>query len=321
MQVLYLESFKIAQISNLSRCVSNKYEDLLSIGNQRIDSCSTEKTEIFTKFIFDSLDYKNIGLKNAYLNLNIPSLRTCIIKNKYEVIIKINQEALSEDGSYSSWKPQSRYFKSYFISKQQLDSGYISLDISELVLRWINKAIPNYGLTIETKENEFVLFVSSDYKQKGPNISVYHEFDAIEDDNFCDEQGIELHVRDRSSQVIENNSSIGFDFIKLKIGDALDYNIESREIVIKQKGVYAFNWWLAIDGTGDINEISIMLENENGSLDTGSSAPVFAHSQVSGNSLVKVCRTPQKIKIVNKSGASIQFASTKMQSDLTIFKI
>lgn len=320
MNVIYLESSKVAMASSLNKCISTSCTDFLVVSNQKVNLYNTEKIEILLKFLLDFFDDKSNKISKAHLKFYAKSWNSSCLKDKYKFILKINQEPFGNYCCRGLEKPKTKEFKKFDVKREELDSGCITVDVTDVLEFFIDGNLNNYGISIEVDESDTSIFIYSENSRYSPKLSIHYEKNT-EKRCVCTSHGLEVQLTDKNSQIIKENDKVIFNCISTIVGNDINYNKESGEIIICSCGLYSINWWVSMNGSDEIQQVKFMLENEEGSLGTGASTDVYAYSQISGNSLVYVDRIPQKISLVNKSGGQIQYSSTTMQSNLTIFKV
>ncbi|MGL5149712.1 MAG: DNRLRE domain-containing protein [Clostridium sp.] len=320
MQVLQLYSLASTSISSVNPNINNRCNDLLKVGNVRSERYNYIKTETLISFDFSCINYSSMGVKKVFLTLFVPEWKSIACKEEYDFILNVNKEPFDENWVNWQTKPKSSYYKIEAISKESLDSGGVNIDITDLVEGWIDGSIENYGITIETKEVDTIIAIAPGCNQFGPKLTFYCECQKCNCSNNK-VNAIELQVKNRKMEITTNKGVVKYDSTINLIGTALSYDSNSSYIELKEAGVYMAQWWIAIDGSGNVSEISFAIGYENGDINSPSSAPVFVLSQFFGQSLIEVTSVPVRVGVINVSGEDIQFANVTTQAGLIITKL
>jgi len=68
------------------------------------------------------------------------------------------------------------------------DIGWIAIDITELVLSWIDNTYPNYGLLLDqvniSSENNYSLYSSKESNQNAPYFTINYDLNENEEETY-----------------------------------------------------------------------------------------------------------------------------------------
>lgn len=318
MEVIQILSSKSTYISSENSYTNKKCSEILKIGKIKED-CNIVRFETLVKFTLDAINSDKLEIKKVYLGLRVVGWETEKEKDEYILKISINEEDFDSSWTNQEMKPKSKWYKNESIDKSQIERGWLSIDLTELVKLWIEGKIPNYGITLWTDEF-YLLEISSDCAECCPSLTFYGH---VSQNTPCNKETVVLQIQSKNGQnkAIDTNAPVEFDTIFSKSSDSLDYDIDKDKVIVKKPGWYLVEWWIAIDGSGDVPQISFVLQNEDGSISCESSAPVFVLSQPSGNAAINIKDENTTLQLINKSGAAIQFANVGTQASLVINKI
>ncbi|MGL5381681.1 hypothetical protein [Clostridium sp.] len=121
---------------------------------------------------------------------------------------------------------------------------------------------------------------------------------------------------------INKNSAIPLNFLRLNTDyENMIYNSSTSSVKFLKPGLYAFDWWLAIEGSNATGPIIISLEIVDfyGNVSyRDSSYPMIMSGLVYGHNLI-VTSTESEVRLINNSAGSIKLSEyTPVQSNIRV---
>lgn len=306
----------------LSKCPSENFsKDLnLWVGNRgSYGSCKLEEDIAQTLIKFDLEYLKNTGIviKQAYVQLYVENYDREQCWKHYELAIRVNQTPFDVSQVNYVNKPTTADYKVVKISVHEIEAGCINLDITDLANAWLNDDIPNNGITLIGEKNNFFLQLGSSRSGCGPSFIGYYDVGQVQERGG----GMQLQVQNKHSVIIFQGQPILFDVIITPDDKLMTYDITTGEITIKKTGFYFFEWWMALEGAGLVDEITLQLQSVDQSVQIGASAAVNPLAQITGNAVVNITTAPQRFSLVNNSGGAVQLADSSIQGSIIVGKI
>lgn len=131
--------------------------------------------------------------------------------------------------------------------------------------------------------------------------------------------GIQLEIRTSSGTNIANNGVFPFDTVFTNLTP--DITNTAGIITISAEGLYIVDWWINLDGSGDLNFVTINLINTSGSLVIGEGyTPPSIPGQFYGNAIIQVTagQLPFTMQLINASGTALTLSDITVQGSMRI---
>lgn len=133
--------------------------------------------------------------------------------------------------------------------------------------------------------------------------------------------GIQLQSTELKGKLLEKGKSINFDSIIFNNSSSINYNRETNEIVILNKGLYTGSWWVSLSGGENILDYKFSVVNRDKTIEISAIAPIVSTSQINGQFIFNVTKVPEFISLVNSSDAVVQCSQTsEIQADILMIQ-
>ena len=167
MPIIILEKPKSTFVSTLDECKNFSSFDYLTIGNK-----SAIKSNTLLKFDLRFLDNSNITVNRAILILPI----TAIDFDKYNSNSGVTVSYNTEDFKFSrvTWntKPNTEFIRNTTITCKALKKRALTANVTDIVSDWIAKDVPNFGFTLSSITDKFLLILSKCNPNCGPKLLI-----------------------------------------------------------------------------------------------------------------------------------------------------
>ena len=131
--------------------------------------------------------------------------------------------------------------------------------------------------------------------------------------------GIQLEVKNSSGNNVVDGGVFTFDTVFTNLTP--DITNTAGTIEITAEGLYFVDWWLNLDGSGDLDFVVVNLVNAATSAIIGESyAPPSIPGQFYGNAILQVTagQLPFTMQLVNQSGAALTLSDITVQASMRI---
>ena len=131
--------------------------------------------------------------------------------------------------------------------------------------------------------------------------------------------GIQLEVKNSSGNNVADGGVFTFDTVFTNLTP--DITNTAGTIEITTEGLYFVDWWLNLDGSGDLDFVVVNLVNATTSAIIGESyAPPSIPGQFYGNAILQVTagQLPFTMQLVNQSGAALTLSDITVQASMRI---
>ena len=131
--------------------------------------------------------------------------------------------------------------------------------------------------------------------------------------------GIQLEVKNSSGNNVADGGVFTFDTVFTNLTP--DITNTAGTIEITAEGLYFVDWWLNLDGSGDLDFVVVNLVNATTSAIIGESyAPPSIPGQFYGNAILQVTagQLPFTMQLVNQSGAALTLSDITVQASMRI---
>lgn len=131
--------------------------------------------------------------------------------------------------------------------------------------------------------------------------------------------GIQLEVKNSSGNNVADGGVFTFDTVFTSLTP--DITNTAGTIEITAEGLYFVDWWLNLDGSGDLDFVVVNLVNATTSAIIGESyAPPSIPGQFYGNAILQVTagQLPFTMQLVNQSGAALTLSDITVQASMRI---
>ena len=131
--------------------------------------------------------------------------------------------------------------------------------------------------------------------------------------------GIQLEVKNSSGNNVADGGVFTFDTVFTNLTP--DITNTAGTIEITAEGLYFVDWWLNLDGSGDLDFVVVNLVNATTSTIIGESyAPPSIPGQFYGNAILQVTagQLPFTMQLVNQSGAALTLSDITVQASMRI---
>ena len=131
--------------------------------------------------------------------------------------------------------------------------------------------------------------------------------------------GIQLEVKNSSGNNVVDGGVFTFDTVFTNLTP--DITNTAGTIEITAEGLYFVDWWLNLDGSGDLDFVVVNLVNAAISAIIGESyAPPSIPGQFYGNAILQVTagQLPFTMHLVNQSGAALTLSDITVQASMRI---
>ena len=131
--------------------------------------------------------------------------------------------------------------------------------------------------------------------------------------------GIQLELKNLPGTNILDNGIIAFDSVLTNLTP--DITNTAGEIQITADGIYLVDWWINLNGSGDLDFVRIHLIDIATSAVIGESyAPPSIPGQFYGNSIIQVVsgQLPFTMQLINASGATLTLSDSAVQGSIRI---
>ena len=131
--------------------------------------------------------------------------------------------------------------------------------------------------------------------------------------------GIQLELKNLAGSNVSDNGVFAFDSVLTNLSP--DITNTAGKIQITASGLYLVDWWINLDGSGDLDSVIINLVDATTSALLGQSyAPPSIPGQFYGNSIVQVAsgQLPFTMQLINASGAAVTLSDSAVQGSIRI---
>ncbi|PXX56757.1 collagen triple helix repeat protein [Hungatella effluvii] len=131
--------------------------------------------------------------------------------------------------------------------------------------------------------------------------------------------GIQLEVKNSLGNNVADGGVFTFDTVFTNLTP--DITNTAGTIEITAEGLYFVDWWLNLDGSGDLDFVVVNLVNATTSTIIGESyAPPSIPGQFYGNAILQVTagQLPFTMQLVNQSGAALTLSDITVQASMRI---
>ncbi len=131
--------------------------------------------------------------------------------------------------------------------------------------------------------------------------------------------GIQLEVKNSSGTNVVDGGVFTFDTVFTNLTP--DITNMAGTIEITAEGLYFVDWWLNLNGSGDLDFVVVNLVNTTTSAIIGESyAPPSIPGQFYGNAILQVTtgQLPFTMQLINQSGAALTLSDITVQASMRI---
>lgn len=299
------------------------YTNYFNSTKLKVDNFECEQSNTLISF---SLKMYNRSLKmNYYLYIPLKNINYCTEDNIIGIDI-ICDSIDYENVTYNHIINMDIYKYSYiYINKLDIKKRYVSVDISSLINKYIERNIHVLNIMISSPSKNFGIMFKKEYFDCMPKLIV--DTEICDFDNKCNTQcnrtvAMQL-VRNElyENNIVYDNDIIMFDKIIEKSPKGINYRFEDGLIGISEKGYYLFQWNVNIEGSNQIDKLSIDLKNNMKNLIMPSPAPISIQGQISGSALVYVNTNYETFSLINTSGGDLLLSNLSPCASITIVKV
>lgn len=269
--------------------------------------------------------YNKNSKMNYYLYIPLKNIEYCTEENIIDIDI-ICDCIDYENVTYNHITNMDIYkYSCIYISKIDIKKRYVLVDISSLINKYIQRDIPVLNIMLSSLSKNFSIIFNKDYFNCMPKLMVDTEF--YDFDNRCNTKckktvAMQLVRSDLyEKNIVYDNNIVMFDKIVEKTPKGIYYRFEDGLIAICEKGYYLFQWNLNIEGSNQIDKLSIDLKNNTKNLIIPSPVPISIQGQISGTALVVVNTNYETFSLVNTSGGDILLSNLYPCASITIVKV
>lgn len=127
--------------------------------------------------------------------------------------------------------------------------------------------------------------------------------------------GLQAQLVQSNLVMLQPEDTVVFNTILTENIPTIMYDNTTGIFTFSKKGTYYISWWVIVDGTSHVDEITMSFTN--GSIIVASSLPVVT-GQLSGSTLVTITGAPEKWFLKNTSGDIISLSSMTVHASITI---
>jgi len=131
-------------------------------------------------------------------------------------------------------------------------------------------------------------------------------------------RGMQLSLTTHSAGTVESGEAIPFNSIVANNTVGLSYAPTSGEVTFNCTGTYLVNWWVAIDNAQP-QEVAFSLQLNGNEVQTSYSD--IGGGQIYGTAILPVSAIGSELSLVNASGGTITYATTKGQAGMTVTQV
>lgn len=134
-------------------------------------------------------------------------------------------------------------------------------------------------------------------------------------------KALQMQMKNRAGEVIGNETDLTFDTTLVNtIGDVIDF--DGKSFVIKESGLYNFDWRLSVVSTisATNNIITTLYVND---VEYEQECFVLQYGQISGNSIINIEKSdlPMTISLKCFGSDKIQFVDLSTQANIAVTKL
>lgn len=289
----------------------------------RIDNFQCEYSNVLISFPLKI--YNRNSKLNYYLYIPLKNIEYC--KEENMVDINIVYDCIDYDNvNYNCTNNMDIYrYSCIYINEIDINKRYVLVDISSLINRYIEKEMLVLNIMLSSPSKNFSIIFNKDYFNCMPKLMVDTEF--CDFDNRCNTKcrktiAMQLVLSDLyEKNIVYNNDNIRFDNIVEQSPKGIYYEFENGLIGICEKGYYLFQWNVNIEGSNQIDTLSIDLKNNMKNTIIPSPVPMSIQGQISGTALVCVNSNHETFSLVNTSGGDLLLSNLCPCASITIVKI
>lgn len=276
-------------------------------------NCGFCNNNTLLSFSLCEIDYEKFNEFFIFLPLDNMEFDNGEISKKIDVF-EISDYIDYEDVNYSNLGHKDHYC-SIYISRYDMEKGYLLIDISNIINFYKNKPIIN--LMFSSSENSICIYFNKSNLDCMPKLCFNNDCKILDKP-----VGIQLQaIPPLESQAIENNEIIKFNKIVEKTPTGIFYDECCGVLKINTKGYYSIQWVVNIDGSNLINNLGITLQNLTKNKLVLSSAPISIQGQLIGTALVNITCNSEDFALTNTSGGTLLLQSDYLSASLLVTKM
>lgn len=135
----------------------------------------------------------------------------------------------------------------------------------------------------------------------------------------CQMRSIEEQLVGAGGVAVTDGAPLLFDSLVVNQTKNISYDEVTGEFIISNNGNYLINWWVAIDGSVAVKQVTFSIDVD-GKLQISSSMPVIS-GQLCGCAAITAMGAPSRIKLINNSGDTIYLAHTPVQGNIVLTEV
>jgi hypothetical protein len=132
--------------------------------------------------------------------------------------------------------------------------------------------------------------------------------------------GLQVQLTGASGETITNGSNVLFNTIVTNLSPNLSYNATTGVFTVLKAGVYYIDWWVNTDGAEAETTVLFNIVTSTGTTIGASSPSPVVTLQLNGNALVYLPEGAT-FSLVNNSGATVNYATSAIQANLSVMKV
>lgn len=320
MNIISLEQENSSFISNTEPDKNFSALDYISVSSYALRNCESNKCISYLNFNLDLFSCQDIIIHSAKLliPLEIYKMNPCL--SPKEILLSF----ITEDFSYKdlTWnnQPKTIPYKKVTITKNEIKSNCIAIDVTSLVCQWIYNNMDNYGIRLSVYPPNIMIILPKNKIKYSPKLVI----------NYSNNQKsisipTILYLRSTTNQtkLINPNERIIMNEITLISPEGIKYNSTNGVITISKTGYYNFQFALSIIGTCSDSKYSeviatVSLKNltTNKTLDFHLLDVIPA--EMHGYGIIFVEHENEEFVLINNSPKILQLADVPIQSSFAI---